>query len=343
MNILMIGGTGLISSPMTRLLVERGDQLTHYNRGKADLYPAPPEVRQIQGDRTDYATFEQQMTEAGTFDVVIDMVGYLPEDGESVVRAFRGRTGHFIFCSTVDIYQKPATRYPVTEAEPYGGLNAYSANKIKIEQTLLAAHERGDFPVTIIRPAYTYGEGRGPIHSLGGRTSYLDRIRKGKPIVVHGDGSSFWTACYRDDVARAFVNATGRAHTFGRAYHTPGEEWMTWNLYHQRVAEAMGAPQPELVHIPSDSLAKAAPTRARVVVENFQFNNIFDSSAARADLDFRSTLSWVEGVQRMVSWLDEHKRMENSDDDPLEDRLIAAWRQAGDGLVQALEQSGGIG
>ncbi len=343
MKTLIIGGTGLISSPMTRLLLERGDQVIHYNRGKADLYPAPAEVRQLHGDRTDYAAFEKQMSEAGSFDVVIDMVGYLPEDGESVVRAFRGRTDHFIFCSTVDIYQKPATHYPVTEAEPYGGLNAYSINKIKIEKTLLAAHERGDLPVTIIRPAYTYGEGRGPIHSLGARTSYLDRIRKGKPIVVHGDGSSFWTVCYRDDVARAFVNATGRAQTLGRAYHTPGEDWMTWNLYHQRVAEAMGAPQPELVHIPSDTLAKAAPTRARVVVENFQFNNIFDSSAARADLGFRSSLSWIEGVQRMVSWLDEHDRMENSDDDPLEDRLLAAWNQAGESLVQSLEQSGGIG
>lgn len=343
MNVLIIGGTGLISSPMTRLLLERGDRVTHYNRGKLDLYPVPAGVHQLHGDRTDYATFEQQMAAAGEFDVVIDMVGYQPGDGESVVRAFRGRTGHFIFCSTVDVYQKPATRYPVTEDEAYGGLNAYSTNKVAIEKTLLAAHARGDLPVTIIRPAYTYGEGRGPVHSLGNRTTYLDRIRKGKPIIVHGDGSSFWTACYRDDVAAAFVNAAGQPHTFGRGYHTPSDEWMTWNLYHQRVAEAMGVPTPELVHIPTDVLAKIAPTRARVVPENFQFNNIFDSSAAATDLDFQPTLRWVEGVQRMVMWLDEHGRMENSDDDPLEGRLIAAWRQAGTAVVQSLTQSGGVG
>jgi nucleoside-diphosphate-sugar epimerase len=175
---------------------------------------------------------------------------------------------------------------------------------------------------------------------LGRSTTYLDRIRKGKPIIVHGDGSSFWTACYRDDVARAFVHAAGRAATFGRGYHTPGEEWMTWNLYHQQVAQAMGAPAPELVHIPTDTLAKIAPTRANVVVENFQFSNIFDTTAARSDLAFQPTLTWVEGVQRMVAWLDEHKRMENSDDDPFEDRLIAAWRQMDAALVQGLEQSG---
>jgi nucleoside-diphosphate-sugar epimerase len=342
MNVLIIGGTGLISSPMTRMFLERGDQVTHYNRGRLDLYPVPPEVKSLHGDRTNYPLFERQMAEAGYFDVVIDMVGYLPEDGASVVRALRGRVGHFIFCSTVDVYQKPATRYPVTEAEPYGGLNDYSINKVKIEQTLRAAAQEGDFPLTIIRPAYTYGEGRGPIHSLGRGLSYLDRIRKGKPIVVHGDGSSFWTCCHRDDVARAFVQAAGNPRVVGKVYHTPGEEWMTWNDYHRRVAAAMGAPEPELVHIPTDLLVRAAPKRAAIVAENFQFNNIFDTSAARRDLRFRDSVPWVEGVQRMVRWLDEHGRIENSDDDPFEDQLVAAWRKHGDGLVAEMARLGGM-
>jgi len=336
MRILIIGGTGLISAPMTRFLLERGDEVTHYNRGKLDLYPAPPEVRRVQGDHTNYPEFERQMAELGRFDCVIDMVGYQPEDAESVVRAFRGRTDHFIFCSTVDVYRKPANRYPVTEDEGYGGLNSYSINKVKQEQTLRAAHDRGELPVTIIRPAYTYGEGRGPVHSLGGSTTYLDRIRKGKPIVVHGDGSSFWTACYREDVARAFVAAAGHPHTFGKAYHTPGEEWMTWDSYHQRVAEAMGAPPPELVHIPSDLLGQVAPKKFAVVVENFQFNNIFDTSAARADLGFEYTVPWVEGARRMVAWLDEHGRIENSDEHQWEDRLIDAWRRLGSSMGEVL-------
>lgn len=120
MRILIIGGTGLISTPITRFLLERGDEVTHYNRAQFDLYPLPEGVRSIQGDRTDYTTFERQMAEAGEWDCVIDMVGYAPQDGESAVRAFHGRTGHFIFCSTVDVYRKPATRYPVTEIEGLG-------------------------------------------------------------------------------------------------------------------------------------------------------------------------------------------------------------------------------
>lgn len=329
MNILIIGGTGLISSAIAPLLLERNYAVTFYHRGssqQSELYPIPAAVQVIHGDRTDYRAFEAQMAEAGPFDCVIDMVGYKPEDAESAVRALHGRVGHFIFCSTVDVYQKPATRYPYTEAESYGGLNPYSSNKVRCEQILTAAHHPVEFPLTIIRPAYTYGEGRGPLHTFGMKTTYVDRIRKGKPIVVHGDGSSFWTACHRQDVARAFANAAGQPHTFGKSYHTTGEEWLTWNQYHQQVALALGAPPPALVHIPTDLLSQIAPEQAFIAKTNFQFNNIFDNSAVCADLGFRYTIPWIEGVQRMVAWLDQHNRVENSDDDPFEDRLIAAWQ-----------------
>lgn len=340
MKILIIGGTGLISEPMTHFLLERGDDLTLYNRGQSQR-PTPSGAKTIHGNRMDYRTFETQMAEAGHFDCVIDMVNYLPGDAESVVRAFRGRVGHFIFCSTVDVYRKPATRYPYTEDDVYGGLNAYSSNKVTCEQILLAAHDPADFPLTIIRPAYTYGEGRGPIHTFGGKTTYLDRIRKGKPIVVHGDGSSLWVACHRDDVARAFVAATGQARTVGKAYHTTGEEWMTWDIYHQRVAQAMGAPKPTLIHIPTDLLGAVAPKRAAIAVENFQFNNIFDNTAAHTDLNFRYTIPWVEGVRRMVAWLDEQGRIEASDQDDFDDRLINAWQQLGSRMGDEFSETGG--
>lgn len=328
MRVLIIGGTGLISTAITRFLVERGDDVTVYNRGRREAQ-APPGATLMLGDRTDYPAFEQQIAGAGTFDCAIDMVGYAPEDGESAVRAFGGRVGQLIFCSTVDVYQKPASRYPYTEAEGYGGLNAYSRNKVVIEKRLWQAFHNGAFPLTIIRPAATYGEGRGPISPLSGRNMYVDRLRKGKPIVVHGDGSSLWVSCSRDDVARAFVAAIGNERAVGRAYHAAGEEWLTWDTYHRQAAEAIGAPAPDIVHIPTDTLVRAAPKRAAIIAENFQFNNIFDNAAARADLGFRPTTSWMDGVRRMVAYLDEHGLVEKSDRDTLEDRLVDAWRRLG--------------
>ena len=324
MKILIIGGTGLISTPLTHFLLERGDDVTLYNRSTT-LSRVPAGTKVLIGDRQQYSTFENQMRDAGHFDCVIDMVGYDPGDADSVIRAFKGRIGQFIFCSTVDVYLKPATRYPYTEDETYGGLNTYGKNKIICEQTLLAAHSKGDFPVTIIRPAYTYGESRGVLYPVGSSSAYLDRIRQGKPIIVHGDGSSLWVACHIDDVARAFVGALGNSRTFGKSYHATGEEWMTWDRYHQGVAEALGAPSPTIVHIPTDTLVKLVPDRAASVADNFQFNNIFDNSAAHSDLGFRYTISWVDGVRRAITWLEHNRKPSVPEDVSIDDQIIGAW------------------
>jgi nucleoside-diphosphate-sugar epimerase len=338
MKILIIGGTGLISTPMTHFLLERGDDVTLYNRGKSE-YVVPSSVKVITGDRTDYTTFEAQMQQAGHFDCVIDMVGYAPSDGESVIRAFRGRIGHFLFCSTVDVYQKPNHHYPYTEDAPYGGLNDYARHKVIIEKALRAAHERGDFPVTIIRPAYTYGDGRGVLYPFGTDNTYIERIRAGKPIIVHGDGSSLWVACHSEDVARAFVNAAHNPVTFGKQYHTAGEETMTWDIYHQKVAEALGAPPPKIVHIPTDILTQISPKRAGSIADNFQFNNLFDNRAAHEDLGFRYTISWVEGVRRSIAWLEAHGKTPRGGDDSFDDAVIEAWH----GLSETLRSNLALG
>lgn len=337
MKVLIIGGTGLISTAITRYLVERGDDVTIYNRGKqkADI---PDEVKRMVGDRRDYATFEAQMAGAGTFDCVIDMIGFVPEETESDVRAFRGRTGQFIFCSTIDVYTKPANCYPITEdaeRQPAPSF-PYAFHKGKCERILEEAHECGDFPLTIIRPAHTYGEGRGLVHPFAGGNHFFDRIRKGKPIIIHGDGSSLWAACHRDDVGRAFTNAVGNQKTYGKSYHVTSEEWMTWDQYHQGIAEAIGAPPPKIVHIPTDLLGKVFPKTAEWLVENFQYNNIFDNTAAYTDLDFQYTIKWQEGVRRIVVWLDEHDQIENSDDHPFYDRVINTWERLGDNMGSEL-------
>ncbi|MDZ4768254.1 MAG: NAD-dependent epimerase/dehydratase family protein [Chloroflexota bacterium] len=325
MKILVIGGTGLISTAITRQLLARGDQVTLYNRGTT---PArfPEGASYLHGDRNDFAAFEAQIADAGSFDCVIDMICFNQEQAQSDIRALRGRTGHFIFCSTVNVYTKPADAYPIVEdarREPID--DDYGVRKVQCEDAFMEAHRRGDFPVTVIRPAATYGEGGVVIHTFGWKTTYLDRIRKGKPIVVHGDGTSLWVMCHVDDCAHSFVHAAGNAAAFGKAYHVTGEEWLTWNRYHELVAQALDAPAPRLVHIPTDLLGKIAPERAGITVNNFYGNTIFDNTAAKTDLDFRYTIDWKTGVRRTVAWLDANGRILNSDDDPFDDRVLDAW------------------
>jgi nucleoside-diphosphate-sugar epimerase len=203
---------------------------------------------------------------------------------------------------------------------------------------LFEARDRDGLPLTIIRPAHTYGRGgkhRGHVvHSLGKGTAFLDRLRKGKPVVVHGDGSSFWTSCHLEDVARGFAGAIGNPRTLGRTYHVTGEEWLTWNRYHQLVAQAMDAPEPQLVHIPTDFLSRVAPEESVLVRENFQFNNIFDNSAAHRDLGFRYTIPFLEGMRDTIAWVERTYGFDNSDSDRKYEAVLALWQRVGDLALQ---------
>ena len=334
MRLLIIGGTGLISTGITRLLVERGDEVVLYNRGRRTSQ-IEGAYETIIGDRKDFTVFEKQIEEAGHFDCVIDMFCFIPAEAESAVRAFTGRTDHYVFCSTVDVYSKPAMAYPITEeAERLPSEKfSYAYNKARCEELLFKAHENGKLAVTSIRPGHTYGEGgNNLLHALGFGNYHLDRMKKEKPIVVHGNGTSFWPTCHRDDVAVAFVGALGNQKAKGRSYHVAGEEWMTWEQYHQRLALAIGAPAPQFVYIPTDVLVRLAPKAAAWCEMNFSYNNLFDNSAARQDLGFRVTVPWVEGARRTVDWLEKNDQLEKSEDHPFYDRVTEAWQQAVDGL-----------
>lgn len=337
MKVVIIGGTGLISTPMTRQLIERGDDVTLLNRGVTPSR-VPQAVRQIRVDRTDTGALAGALAALGPIDCAIDMVAYDPPDAAGALAALRGRCGHYIFCSTVDVYQKPYLSYPVREDHPLAGNNEYGRNKRACEQIVMDAHAAGEIACTVLRPAHTYGEGSGIIHSLGWDTAMIDRLRRGRPIVVHGDGTSLWGSCYAEDVARAFVAAAGNTRCFGRAYTLAAEQWITWDDYHIVAARALGAPAPRLVHIPADLLVRLAPDRASAAADNFLYSNIFDVAAARADLGFRQTVLWEEGVRRTVGWLDASGGVESCDADPLPDQLIAAWERLSAAMARELAE-----
>jgi nucleoside-diphosphate-sugar epimerase len=336
MKILVVGGTGLISTALTRQLLARGDDVTLFNRGRTDVR-LPPGATALRGDRKDLAAFEARLQGGPDYDCVIDMICYLPAEAESLLRAVRGKTGHLIVCSTVDVYARPAQRYPIPDDHPLGGVSAYGQAKAACERLLRAAHAAGDVPVTLLRPAQTYGEGRDFIHVFGRGAGVWKRLRQGRPVIVHGDGSSLWVACHIDDVARAFAAAAGNGGAFGKAYNVSGEEVMSWDEYTARAAEGLGAPPPRIVHLPTDVLARILPGRSKIIVENFRFHNLFDTANARRDLGFRYTVPFVEGVRRTAAWLDERDEIASSDGAPWQDRVIDAWTRLGDGLAADLE------
>ena len=330
MRILIIGGSGNISSAITRQLDASGAEVTLLKRSAA-VPEGARNVRVIQCDRTDRAAFRSSLAGEGPFDCVIDMVGYEPEDAACDVEVFGGRTGQLIFCSTVDVYSKTPASYPITEKN--GVVEArpsfpYGCKKVECEKTLWQAHADGRFPLTVIRPAFTYNESWSPgIHSFGAQTYHLDRLRQGLPIILHGDGNSIWTATYRDDVARTFTAAIGNRAAYGQAYHVAGDEWMTQNFMWRTIAGLLGAPAPDFVYIPTDLLGRLAQKEAEWCVENFQYNNLFDCGKVKRDLGFRYTVPYAEGAARCIEYLTRNEKIEDCSTHPFYDRIVDGWRK----------------
>jgi len=325
MRILVIGGTGVISTAVTQELIHRGAEVTLFNRGHTPVrFKGQTDL--LTGDRTDRPAFEESIRGAGPWDCVIDMICSDPEDARALGRACRGAAEQVIFCSTTNVYPKPADSYPVREDHRLGAAFKNGIDKIQCETIHREAETNGDFHVTIIRPGHTYAETGTVLHSLGPSTSYLDRVRCGKPIVVHGDGNGLWSALHSDDVARAFATSAGNPVTFGRTYNATGEEWMTWNQYHAKVAQAMGVRVPPLVHIPMEILNRIAPERSAQSQRSLQYPGVYDTSKVRRDLGWQQMIPFVDGVRRTIHWLEEHQGFEPWQADADYDRIISEWR-----------------
>lgn len=336
MRILLIGGTGQISSAITRLLLSRGHAVAHLNRGQTRTHgPAPPGVRTLTGDRKDFAAFEAAMQRGESWDCVIDMICFQPAEAESLVRAFRERTRQLILTSTVDVYARPQPTHPIPEDAPLAGVSAYGQAKVRCEDIVLAAGKRGDFAATVIRPAHTVNDTGRIHHSVGKNDPGLfDRYARQLPVIVHGDGSSLWTVCHAEDAAVAYEGALGNSQAYGRAFHLPGPETLTWNDFHCRAAAAIGAPPPRLVPIPTEVLHRLAPDRAAISVENFQFNNCFDATVTRQILGFAPRVGFEECLRRIHRHAQAQGLIPDAGKDIVYSRILDLWTRHADALAR---------
>ena len=324
MKVLFIGGTGLISTAISRQLLESGHDVSLFNRGKTEQR-LPDGATSIVGDRKNYAEFEATFADK-SYDVVVDMVAFVPEDCASAIRAFKGRCKQFIHCSTVCVYSGPVEQIPTTETEPYHSIGTYGKNKIECEKLLLAAHQNDGFPVTIMRPSHSYGEGGGMIRPFGPGEGLVSRLRQKLPLIVPGDGQGLWASCHVDDVARGFIATMMNEKCIGEAYNIASDEYITWDRYLETKAKIVGGTF-EPVCIPVDVLRQIAPDWAGGTSEIFAWPSIFDNSKLKRDTDYTGqTVSFEEGSRREFEWLEANGKL--ADSDSREDDLIEKWRAA---------------
>ncbi len=334
MKILLIGGTGTISSAITRQLAEGGHELWLLNRGNRKN-EVPANVRQVICDINDEAEVMRQ-TGAEVFDAVCEFIGFLPSQVERDIRLFTGRTRQYVYISSASAYNKPAASHVITEgttlANPYW---EYSRNKIACEELLMRTYREAGFPVTIVRPSHTYCERGVPVsvHGPKGSWQVLKRMMEGKPVLVQGDGSSLWTLTWNEDFARGFIGLLGNPKAIGEAFQIMSDEQLTWNQVYQSVANALGVTF-KPYYVSSEFLAAVSPK-----AYDFTGNLLGDKSVTvvfdctklkRAVPGFCATTRFDEGVRRCVAYLQSHPELQE------EDPEFDAWC---DCVIEVLEQA----
>ncbi|WP_203666762.1 SDR family oxidoreductase [Cellulomonas pakistanensis] len=325
LKLLVIGGTGVISSAVTRLAVERGLDVTVLNRGSSATRPVPGGAELVQADVRDPASVRAALGDR-EFDAVVDWVAFTPEHVQTDVDLFAGRTGQYVFISSASAYQTPPERLPVTESTPLRNpFWQYSRDKIACEDLLVRAYRDRGFPATVIRPSHTYDRTLVPLD--GGWTA-MERMRRGREVVVHGDGTSLWTLTHHEDFARGLVPLLGHPRTVGEAFHITSDDVLTWDQVVRALAAALGV-EPRIVHVPSDAIAAADPEWGAGLLGDKAHSMVFDTTKLRRLVpDFAATIPFEQGAREIVDWhdADPARRTVDARLDGLMDDLVARFR-----------------
>jgi nucleoside-diphosphate-sugar epimerase len=314
MRVLFIGGTGKISSACSQLAVDRGIELYLLNRGQTTR-PLPTNLHIVNGDIRSLSSARDALGDL-TFDAVVNWIAFTPEHINTDLELFGGRTKQYIFISSASAYQKPLSGLPITEstllANPFW---EYSRNKIACEEMLVRAYRQDGFPFTIVRPSHTYA---------------------GKPVVVHGDGTSLWVLTHHRDFAKGFVPLLGNSHAIGEAVHITSDELLSWNQIYQICGEAAGVPNPKLVHVPSAVIATYDPAWGAGLVGDKAHSVIFDNSKLKRLVpDFAASIPYVRGAEEVMAWFDEDPSRQVIDEamDRTMEAILADYAKAWPSLI----------
>lgn len=332
MKVLFIGGTGLISSACSKMAVERGIELFLLNRSLSHKYPVPMGAHVLKADVHGDESALSRLLASYQFDVVVDWIAYTPADVERDIRLFNGRTRQYIFISSASAYQKPPAHYLVTEETPLSNPYwEYSRNKIACEQRLRQAFQQEGFPITIVRPSLTYGPSQIPlcVNSWQHPYTVIERMKRGKEVIIPGDGTSLWVLTWHEDFAVGFLGLLDRTDVLGEAFHITSDEVLTWNQIYEEAYRALDL-DPRLLHIPSDLIARYDPGAVGSLIGDKANSIVFDNSKIKRYVpEYKAVVSWAEGLRRALAWheADPNRQTIDTAADQLWDRIIADYRR----------------
>jgi nucleoside-diphosphate-sugar epimerase len=322
LKVLFIGGSGVISSACAREAVSQGIELYVLNRGQNTTRPLPDGVRELRADARNPEAVRDAVGGLD-FDSVVDWVAFTTEHVRSDMDVFRGRTGQYVFISSASAYQTPPARQPVTESTPLRNpFWQYSRDKIACEDLLVGEYRGTGFPATIVRPSHTYDATK---TVLSGGWTALARMLAGKPVIVHGDGTSLWTVTHNTDFARGFVPLLAHPRTLGEAFHITSDDVLTWDQIAHALAAALGVTA-RIVHVPSDAIAAADPEWGAGLLGDKAHSMVFDNSKLRSVVPgWRAVIPFERGAREITDWYlaDAARQVPDDKLDALMDKLAA--------------------
>jgi nucleoside-diphosphate-sugar epimerase len=323
-RVLFIGGTGVISTACVHQAVEQGFDVSVLNRGATSARSIPDEVRVLTADVYDAESVAAALGDE-EFDVVADFMAFTPVHIQADLDRFSGNVGQFVFISSASAYQTPPGRLPVLESTPLRNPHwQYSRDKIACEDLLTRAYREDAFPVTVVRPSHTYDHTLVP---FDGGWTVVDRMRRGAPVIVHGDGTSLWTLTHHTDFARAFVGLLGNPRMVGDTFHITSDEALPWDQVAGILAAAAGV-EPRVVHVPSDAVAAADAEWGAGLLGDKAHSMVFDNTKVkRAVPGWTATVPFVQGAREIVEWhdADVSRRTVDAAMDAVMDRLAATY------------------
>jgi len=332
MNVLFLGGTGNISAACVEEALRQGHRVGLLTRGRRAVQSG---VATLEGDR--YARMDLERAAAGGWDVVVDFLAYRPEDVAGAMAAFRGRAGQYVFISTAAVYDKQKARLPFTEDAPVGNPHwEYARLKIAAEQEARRAESAGGPPLTIVRPSYTYGPTWIPSGFGGQDYTVVDRMRRGLPVVCHGDGTALWVMTHASDFAVGLVGLLGQGGAIGETFHVTSDEVLTWDAIYAGIGRAAGV-FPRVVHVPSALVAAIVPDRGASLLGDKAHSSVFDNARLRRVVPgFAARVPFAAGIAASIDWFDadaSRRVVSQAASDNIE-RVLAAWGRAWEGLPE---------
>ncbi len=324
-KILMIGGTGTISLPITQKLSQDPDNKVYVlNRGLRHQDLAST-IHQLQADINDLDQVKKQI-EGHQFSVVMDFLTFDATAARRAIELFSNKTKQYIFIST-NVVLDHQHQLQINENSKVGNsLSKYGQNKALAEQVFLEAYHKNNFPVTIIRPTQTYSNHRIPLSTKGTSAwSVISRMKRGLPIIVHGDGQSLWASTHTEDFRDAIYPIINNPKTLGEIYQIMNPNPHTWDEVYQTLAELLEVDY-KPVYLPSEWLKHSkAYNLSESINGDKRWSNLFDITKLKTiNPDFEPKISLREGLQRFLEYMNEHPHLQTEDEnyDQWSDRLV---------------------